>query len=117
LPAVTGALARIGKRFRDRAEALPLGRARREFWAEYYDTTGPRAWAGGGENTVVAALDALLERHLAAGRRPGHVDFVGAGPGDPELLTLKARNALDRADVVIHDRLVSAEVLELARRE
>ncbi|WP_170557545.1 uroporphyrinogen-III C-methyltransferase [Ruegeria atlantica] len=44
----------------------------------------------------------------------GHVDFVGAGPGDPELLTLKALNAFERADVVLHDRLISAEVLALA---
>jgi len=47
----------------------------------------------------------------------GFVSFVGSGPGDPELLTLKARKALDAADVVIHDRLVTAEILELARRE
>ena len=42
---------------------------------------------------------------------------VGVGPGDPELLTLKARKALDEADVVVHDRLVTPEVLELVRRE
>lgn len=44
----------------------------------------------------------------------GHVDFVGAGPGDPELLTLKALRAFERADVILHDRLISAEVLAMA---
>ena len=47
----------------------------------------------------------------------GFVSFVSSGPGDPELLTLKARRALDEADVVIYDRLISPEILELARRE
>ncbi|WP_425043798.1 uroporphyrinogen-III C-methyltransferase [Primorskyibacter sp. S87] len=48
------------------------------------------------------------------GSRSGHVDFVGAGPGDPELLTLKALRAFDAADVVLHDRLISDEILVLA---
>jgi uroporphyrin-III C-methyltransferase/precorrin-2 dehydrogenase/sirohydrochlorin ferrochelatase len=117
LSPVTGLLARIGKGFRIMAEALPHGAPRREFWAEYYDSVGPRAFAEGGETAVAEALDALLARHLAAEARQGHVDFVGAGPGDPDLLTLKARRALDRADVVIHDRLVPGAILELARRE
>lgn len=47
---------------------------------------------------------------------PGSVSFVGAGPGDPELLTLRAVRALEAADVVIHDRLISAEILALAGR-
>lgn len=46
----------------------------------------------------------------------GHVSFVGAGPGDPELLTLKALRALEQANVVIHDRLISREILDLAGR-
>ncbi len=47
----------------------------------------------------------------------GHVTLVGAGPGDPGLLTLRGLRALNEADVILHDRLVSAEVLDLARRD
>lgn len=46
---------------------------------------------------------------------PGEVTFVGAGPGDPELLTLKALRALEAADVILHDKLVTQEILALAR--
>ena len=117
LPVTLGPLARIGKAFRKVAEALPFGRARRDFWADYYFNAGPRAMDEGGETAVHPALDALLNDHLTRPQRDGHVAFVGAGPGDPELLTLKARRALDEADVVIYDRLISKEILELARRE
>lgn len=110
-----GLLARIGKLFRPRAEALPQGRARRAFWADYYFAKGPRAAEAGDDLDDV--LNALLNDHLAQHPQPGHVDIVSAGPGDPELLTLKARKALHAADVVIHDGLVAPEILELARRE
>jgi uroporphyrin-III C-methyltransferase/precorrin-2 dehydrogenase/sirohydrochlorin ferrochelatase len=117
LPATLGLLARIGKAFRPMAEQLPFGRARRQFWSEYYFTTGPRALEAEGAEGVETALDVLLNQHLSETNRQGHVDFVGAGPGDPELLTLKARKALDTADVILHDRLIAPEILELARRE
>ncbi len=111
-----GMLARIGKSFRKAAEALPWGRARRNFWSDYYFKAGPRIETKG-EAAAQQALDELLFAHLYAGKDAGHVAFVGAGPGDPELLTLKARKALHSADVVIYDRLVAPEILELARRE
>lgn len=117
LPPTLGALARIGKSFRRAAEALPFGRKRRDFWAEYYFRAGPRGLAEGGAEGAEAALDDLLAAHLDAAPRAGHVALVGAGPGDPELLTLKARRVLDEADVILHDRLVAPEILDLARRE
>ncbi|MDG4650055.1 siroheme synthase CysG [Roseibacterium sp. SDUM158017] len=117
LPAGLGILARIGKGFRRAAEALPMGRARREFWGDYYFDAGPRALAEAGQDGLPAAFDALLSRHLSRAPGAGRVDLVGAGPGDPELLTLRARKLIDAADVVIHDRLVPAPILELARRE
>lgn len=116
LPTSLGTLARIGKAFRKAADALPFGRPRRDFWRDYYFNAGPKAMSDG-EASVQPALDDLLADHLMRETRKGHVAFVGAGPGDPELLTLKARKALDEADVVIYDRLISKEILELARRE
>ena len=112
-----GVLARVARGFRPRAERLPKGRARRAFWADYYDVAGPKSLDADGETALPATLDRLLEAHLSGEHAPGRVEFVGAGPGDPELLTLKARKALDTADVVIHDRLVPPAILELARRE
>ena len=117
LPSSLGLLSRIGKAFRAKVEKLPMGRKRRDFWADYYFKSGPAALEVHGETGVRPALDALLDHHVNADTRIGHVDLVGAGPGDPELLTLKARKRLDAADVVIYDRLVSPEILELARRE
>ncbi len=117
LPASLGLLARIGKTFRHAVDVLPMGRKRREFWSEYYFKSGPDAVETNGAEGILPALGTLLDKHIMADTKAGHVDLVGAGPGDPELLTLKARKALDLADVVIHDRLVTGEILELARRE
>ncbi|MEL6913545.1 MAG: siroheme synthase CysG [Pseudomonadota bacterium] len=114
LPAATGTLARAGQHFRDAAEIIPQGPRRRAFWSEYYFDVGPKASAQG---SIEAALHDLLTRHVNEAEAKGHVTFVGAGPGDPELLTLKARSALHDADVVIHDGLVSSGILDLARRE
>lgn len=115
LPATLGPLARIGQAFRARAEALPAGRVRRAFWSAFYFGSGPLAQS---EGRAEAALEDLLDSHLApAAQTAGRVDLVGAGPGDPDLMTLKARKLLHEADVVIHDALVPGPILELARRE
>src|SRR6056297_4267365 len=63
LPASLGVLARAGKAFRRMAEALPMGRTRRDFWSEYYFDAGPRAIADSGEDGVRPALERLLARH------------------------------------------------------
>ncbi|MEZ5824105.1 MAG: siroheme synthase CysG [Geminicoccaceae bacterium] len=117
LSAGLGPLARIAKSYRHRLDGFPGGAARRHFWARYYEELGPRALRAGGEEAVLEVLDRLASTTDWDTPSRGHVAIIGAGPGDAELLVQKARRLLHEADVVIHDRLVSNDVLELARRE
>src|SRR5215475_992408 len=124
LPARLGALARfMGERRRalQRALAAP---ARREFWERI--VSGPvasRVLAGdlpGAEHAYGReVLTSTLSGAAAAtgGNRLGEVYLIGAGPGDPDLLTLRALQLLQQADVILYDRLVSPQVLERARRD
>lgn len=116
LPTALGELTAIGRDFRPHAEHLPKGRRRRDFWSEFYFDYGPKALPSG-ETAVEEALHAAVARFEQVEERAGHVHFAGAGPGDPDLMTLKARKILHEADVVIHDGLVPQPILELARRE
>jgi uroporphyrin-III C-methyltransferase/precorrin-2 dehydrogenase/sirohydrochlorin ferrochelatase len=117
LPADTAILARIAEEFRAQASSLPRGMPRRRFWSRFFDQAGPQALRDGGEEAARDALKALAAESRKETSPPGFVHLVGAGPGDPDLLTQKARRLLHEADVVIHDRLVSPAVLDLARRE
>ncbi|TLY51837.1 MAG: uroporphyrinogen-III C-methyltransferase [Gammaproteobacteria bacterium] len=67
--------------------------------------------------TIVSTEDKAVEGHGGDESRVGSVVLVGAGPGDPGLLTLHALRALNEADVIVHDRLVSDAILDLARRD
>lgn len=114
LPASLGGWAEFAKGFRDRLKALLPGRAdRRAFWERFVDAAFSTGAPGHGRLEQIA-------REVAGGRtggRVGSVAIVGAGPGDPELLTLKAMRELQAADVIVYDRLVTPEILELGRRE
>lgn len=116
LPANLGLLARVAEGLRPMVGRLTPGRARRDLWARFYADAGPKALSGGAA-AVRDALHDLLVQADSPDPQKGHVHFVGAGPGDPDLLTLKARKLLHQADVVIYDRLVSGPIVELARRE
>lgn len=117
LPASLGALARAARRARGLAEALPMGRVRRGFWARFLLETGPRALAQSPGADLDAVLRADLARHLAAEADPGQVHFAIVASADPDLLTLRTRRLLHEADIVLHDAQIAPEVLELARRE
>jgi uroporphyrin-III C-methyltransferase/precorrin-2 dehydrogenase/sirohydrochlorin ferrochelatase len=123
LPGRLGALARfMGARRRAVQRALGAS-ARRAFWERI--VSGPvatRVLAG-----EARAADRGLSRELLAskltaqpatgGTQLGEVYLIGAGPGDADLLTLRALQLLQQADVILYDRLVSPEVLERARRD
>ena len=87
---------------------------RRIFWEDLYASPLKEQVF----NDNIADADKLIEQALKEWKTPkGEVYLVGAGPGDPELLTLKALRLMQQADVIIYDRLVSPAILELCRRD
>lgn len=90
---------------------------RRRFFETIIDGPAARRFIEGDERGATSLAQQLLDVTTAAARTVGEVTLVGAGPGDPELLTLKALRALQDADVILHDRLVSPAILDLARRD
>lgn len=125
LPQRLGVLAKLAGKLRTIVKArVEAPAARRRFWENFFD--GPIAsdvLAGRSDadsEQVQQRTNDLLARASqpkSSGETVGEVVLVGAGPGDPGLLTLRALRALQNADVVLYDRLVSAEVLDLARRD
>jgi uroporphyrin-III C-methyltransferase/precorrin-2 dehydrogenase/sirohydrochlorin ferrochelatase len=123
LPARLGALARfLGARRAAVGRALGA-LARRAFWERIVGGRTASELLAGNEAAAVRAFAAeLAAARLAAGGTPaavtpGEVYLIGAGPGDPDLLTLRALQLLQQADVILHDRLVPAAILERARRD
>ncbi|MBC2656542.1 uroporphyrinogen-III C-methyltransferase [Pseudomonas sp. MSSRFD41] len=116
IPATYGQLAGLAARFRTQVKNLfPDVQQRRAFWEEVFQ--GPVA------DRQLAGQGAEAERLLQAridGQAPsarGEVYLVGAGPGDPDLLTFRALRLMQQADVVLYDRLVAPAILELCRRD
>jgi uroporphyrin-III C-methyltransferase/precorrin-2 dehydrogenase/sirohydrochlorin ferrochelatase len=102
------------RQWRPRVQALALSfRERRRFWERFTE----RAVAEPNRAPAESDVDALMNEMRGASSSVGSVILVGAGPGDPELLTLRAVRALQSADVILIDDLVSPEVLDFARRE
>ena len=118
LPERIGALARLAKTFRAQANALIADPARRRgFWRHLVDGPAARlALAGdeaGARRVALGELDAVRRRTSPV----GIAHIVGAGPGDPDLLTLRAAQLLQEADAILHDELVPPAILGRARRD
>jgi uroporphyrin-III C-methyltransferase/precorrin-2 dehydrogenase/sirohydrochlorin ferrochelatase len=106
--------AEAARQWRPRVQALALSfRERRRFWERFTE----RAVAEPERAPAESDIDALMNETRGVSANAGTVVLVGAGPGDPELLTLRAVRALQSADVILIDDLVSPQVLDFARRE
>ncbi len=115
LPARLGRLARLAQGLRGAVAERLKPAARRWFWENFFDGPSAAAALDGDEAEAERlALDMLEADDTSL---HGRVSLVGAGPGDPDLLTLKAVQALQAADVLVVDRLVPKAIVEKARRD
>jgi uroporphyrin-III C-methyltransferase / precorrin-2 dehydrogenase / sirohydrochlorin ferrochelatase len=123
LPARIGDLATFIGRWRKAIHGrIPEFALRRRFWERVVDgPIGALVLAGRSDEAEAALKDirdaSAFAGASASGQAEGRVTLVGAGPGDPDLLTIKALRALQDADVVFYDELVSPEILDRARRD
>jgi uroporphyrin-III C-methyltransferase/precorrin-2 dehydrogenase/sirohydrochlorin ferrochelatase len=120
LPASYGQVAAFVGRYRKKVTgALKDFKQRRHFWERILDGPVVDLVLAGHHDEAVAEFDAQLEATARGAKHPprGEVYLVGAGPGDPDLLTFKALRLMQRADVVLYDRLVGKGILNLVRRD
>lgn len=116
VPAAYGRLAAFAGRFRQLVkDKIPQDTARRLFWEQALEGTVAEQVMAGREDQAERQLRQRLQDTSAL--CAGEVYLVGAGPGDPDLLTFKAARLLQSADVVLYDRLVSSAVVDMARRD
>ncbi len=116
LPAGMAKLGSLAGSFRERVKAkFANGADRKAFWEEvFYGPIAEQAYA----NNLDRAEQLLTEKLANTEEfKTGEVYLVGGGPGDPDLLTFKALRLMQQADIVLYDRLVSKEVLNLVRRD
>ncbi|MFD0979497.1 siroheme synthase CysG [Tropicimonas aquimaris] len=116
LPPRLGPFVALAGRLRDAVAERIAPSARRGFWEWAFSGEAYRAHIDGRETAAAELLKAAIEAAQVPATT-GHIALVGAGPGARDLLTLRAVQRLQQADVIFYDRLVDPEVLELARRD
>lgn len=110
-----GALASLAESFRAPVENyVAKGAARRRFWSSFFNGEPARYIASGQvEEARAAAAELLIEQREVT----GHVSVIDAGHGAPDLLTIRAQRHLMEADVIVHDRFVPDEIIDMGRRD
>ena len=119
IPGRIDALANLMGSYRARVkDQLANPDQRLQFWQDLLESEVPELVYTGNEDAAIEVIEQqLLDRLQAAktGTKMGEVYLVGAGPGDPDLLTLRALRLMYKADVVLYDRLVSDEIMQKLR--
>lgn len=117
IPAGYGRLAELAAKFRDQVKQTFTNHAdRRRFWDNVLQGgVAERVFSGHMQEAEVVMQKALQEAQPDAGM--GEVYLVGGGPGDPDLLTFRALRCMQKADVVVYDRLVAKSIVEMTRRD
>ena len=117
IPAAYGRLAELLERFRERVKArFKNTDETRRFWEHVLEGPIADMLIAGKDKAAEQALEAAIDSAEPDGHH-GEVYLVGAGPGDPDLLTFRALRLMQQADVVVYDRLVSAPIMDLVRRD
>ena len=118
IPAAYGRLAQLVSDYRSTVKKrFPDAGQRRYFWENILQGRVAELLFAGHEEKACAALQDAIEDTEAQYESPGEVYLVGAGPGDPDLITFRALRLMQQADVVVYDRLVSEPVLDMVRRD
>lgn len=118
IPASYGRLAATMGRYRDTLkQALPKERDRRMFWEKVVQGPIAELFFSGRNDDAEEQLKKLIRSSSKEDNSRGEVWLIGAGPGDPDLLTFRALRLMQQADVVLYDRLVSPDIVNLCRRD
>ena len=118
IPATYGRLSLLAREHREQVKQhfkKPLDR--RQFWERVFQGPISEMVFSGRDQAAQDAIQRALQAEVSGTPAVGEVYLVGAGPGDPDLLTFRALRLMQQADIVVHDRLVSEPVLNLTRRD
>lgn len=118
IPFQYGQLAELAKKYRAKVKSVFKNtNQRRDFWESVFEGKVAQTVFDGKFEQAETLLNEKLSNEKLSQESRGEAYLVGAGPGDPELLTFKALRLMQQADIVIYDRLVTPEILDLTRRD
>ncbi|MEQ1662916.1 MAG: siroheme synthase CysG [Thiobacillus sp.] len=117
IPAAYGHLSALASRYKERVKAAIQPEQRRAFWEKVFLSPVAEMVFSGRDGEAEQRLQEMIQQAASEPISRGEVYLVGAGPGNPDLLTFRALRLMQQADVIVHDRLVSQPILDMCRRD